>query len=476
VTSSSRPAPITDPSEALRRARAASQGQAPPSYEQRLASLEKLEGALLSRKHAAVAAVSADFGNRSRHETLLFDVFVVRRAIDHARANLRDWMEPQERETSALSLPSRSEVLYQPLGVIGIVSPWNYPINLALVPLVAALAAGNRALLKPSELTPRTSELIAEICADAFPSDQVGVVIGGPDVGAAFAALPFDHLVFTGSTRVGKLVMRAASDHLVPVTLELGGKCPAIVGPDFNAKTAASRIMVGKVLNAGQTCIAPDYAIVPESVRETFAEGCRAAVAQMLPTLERNPDYTSIINDAQAARVRALVDDAKAKGARVIELNPAGEALSPESRKLAPTLIVDATPEMQCMQEEIFGPVLPIVATKTVDEAIAYVNARPTPLALYYFGHDPAAIDRVLSRTMSGGVTINEIGGHFMQEDLPFGGVGPSGMGQYHGRDGFVALSKARPVFRQSRLSTRGILAPPYGAIADTVLRFLLGS
>jgi coniferyl-aldehyde dehydrogenase len=462
---------LRDTLEGMKRA---ARARGTPTSEQRIESLDRLERALLSRKDAIVTAASTDFGHRSKHETLTVDVFTVLSAIKHARTHLRDWMEPEERETSWTSLPSVSQVVYQPIGVVGIISPWNYPVALALGPLVAALAAGNGAMLKPSELSPQTSAVLADLVADAFPPDQVTVVTGGADVGAAFASLPFDHLVFTGSTRVGKLVMRAASENLVPVTLELGGKSPTIVGADYNARKAAARIMAAKTLNAGQTCIAPDYVLVPRAALEAFVEGCRKAVARMYPTFEANPDYTSMISDAHAARIRGLVDDARDRGGRVVDLAPESEPGN-ASRKIPPVLVVEPTDAMACMQEEIFGPVLPIVPYGTLDEAIDFVNARPRPLALYYFGYERAAVERVLTRTVSGGVTVNESMLHFVQDDIPFGGVGPSGMGQYHGREGFVTLSVKKPVFRQSFVHTKGLLTPPYGKMADRLLRFMLG-
>jgi coniferyl-aldehyde dehydrogenase len=372
-------------------------------------------------------------------------------------------------------MPATCQIVYQPLGVVGIISPWNYPVNLALGPLIAALAAGNRAMIKPSELVPETAELLRDLIAEAFPDDQVTVITGGAEVGEAFSKLPFDHLVFTGSTRVGKIVMRAASENLVPVTLELGGKSPSIVGTDFDTKTAAERIMSGKTFNAGQTCIAPDYALVPAASRDAFVDACKAAVAKMFPTIAKNPDYTSVVNDKHYARIRSYVDDAKTRGGTVVELNPGNETLDPAARKMPPTLVLDATDEMLCMQEEIFGPVLPIVTYTRIEEAIAYVNAHPRPLALYYFGHGRAAIDRVLAETTSGGVSINETLLHFAQEDLPFGGVGASGMGAYHSREGFRSLSMPKPVFRQSRINTTGLLRPPYGKLADRLLGFLIG-
>jgi coniferyl-aldehyde dehydrogenase len=445
-----------------------------PSYEDRLRSLERLERALLKRKASIAEAISRDFGNRSRHETMVSEVFIVLSAIKHARANLRDWMEPQERETGFVFLPAKIELLAQPLGVVGIISPWNYPVQLALAPLVAVLAAGNRAMIKPSELVPETAALLHDLVAETFPPDQVTVVTGGVDVGEAFSHLPFDHLVFTGSTRVGKAVMRAASENLVPVTLELGGKSPTIVAKDFSIGTAADRIMAGKLFNAGQTCIAPDYVLVPEGSVDAFVEACKASVAKMYPTLAKNPDYTSIVNEKHLGRLQGYVRDAREHGAKLVECNPAGESFE-GTHKMAPTLVLDAADDAMVMQEEIFGPVLPIRPYKTLDDALGYVNDHPRPLALYLFSHDRTTTDRVLAETISGGVTVNETMLHVAQDDLPFGGVGPSGMGHYHAREGFLSFTKQKPVFRQSRINTTGLLRPPYGKTVDALLKFLLG-
>jgi coniferyl-aldehyde dehydrogenase len=464
-----------DPRETLNAMRAAARKAAVPTYDERIAALDKLERAVLKRKDAIAKAIASDFGHRSKHETFVADVFVVLGSIKHTRSHLRDWMEPEDRETSFVFMPATCKVVYQPIGVVGIISPWNYPVQLALAPLVAALAAGNRAMIKPSELVPETAALLRDLISETYPADQVAVVTGGTDVGEAFAKLPFDHLVFTGSTRVGRLVMRAASENLVPVTLELGGKSPTIVADDFNITVAAERIIAGKAFNAGQTCVAPDYVLVPKSKRDAFVDACKAAMAKLYPTLEKNPDYTSIVNDKHYARVRSYVDDAKAHGAKVVELNPGGETLDPQARKIAPTLVLDPTEEMSCMQEEIFGPVLPVRTYEKLDDAIAYVNDHPRPLALYCFSHSGRTVDRVLAETIAGGVTINETMLHVAQEDLPFGGVGPSGMGHYHSREGFETLSKKKPIFHQSRINTTGLLRPPYGKMADRLMKILIG-
>ncbi|HEY8042594.1 MAG TPA: coniferyl aldehyde dehydrogenase [Polyangiaceae bacterium] len=475
VAAAPQAAPEDSAEATLKKMQEAHRKSAAPSYEERIKSLDKLERALLARKNAIAEAISRDFGNRSKHESMVSEVFLVVGAIKHAKAHLRDWMEPEEREVGWVFLPAGVELRPQPVGVVGIISPWNYPVQLALSPLVGVLAAGNRAIIKPSELVPETAALLRDLVAETFPADQVAVITGGPEVGEAFSHLPFDHLVFTGSTRVGKMVMRAASDNLVPVTLELGGKSPTIVGPDFSVRTAAERIMAGKLFNAGQTCIAPDYVMVPAGTRDAFVEACRTAAAKMYPTLEKNPDYTAIVNDKHYARLQSYVQDATTRGARVVELNPAGEPLegSP-SRKMAPTLVLDPTEEMLVLKEEIFGPILPVLTYQKIDEAIAYVNDHPRPLALYYFSHDKGTTERVLTETISGGVTLNETMLHVTQDDLPFGGVGPSGMGHYHAREGFDSFTKKKPVFRQARINTTGMLRPPYGKTVDRLLKFLL--
>ena len=443
-----------------------------PSYEQRVAALDKLEKMLLGHKDAIADAIAKDFGGRSRHETLIADVFVTLGAIHHARDHLRDWLEPEPRDVGWAFLPARAEVQLQPVGVVGIIAPWNYPVQLALSPMVGAIAAGNRVMIKPSELTPTTSELLAKMLRETFAEDEVAVALGGPEVGEAFASLPFDHLVFTGSTRVGKIVMRAAAEHLTPVTLELGGKSPTILGEDFSVEEGARRIMAGKCFNAGQTCIAPDYVLLPKAKVAAFTDACKRVVGQLYPDLVKNADYTAIVSDRHFDRLHGYLEDAREKGAKVVEL--AGSA-DRAARKMGPSLVLEASEESAVMQEEIFGPILPLVPYGTLDEAIAFVNAHPRPLALYYFGHDRGAIDRVLEKTISGGVCINETMLHCAQDDLPFGGIGPSGMGHYHAHEGFLAFSKKKPVFYQSRLNARGVILPPYGKAADLFLRLTLG-
>ncbi len=459
----------------LARLRAAQRSEGAPDYDARIEHLDKLERAVVSRRHDIASAIDKDFGGRSKHESLFAEVMVVINAIKHARTHLHEWMETEPREVSWMFMPGRAEIVMQPLGVVGIISPWNYPLQLALNPLVGVLAAGNRAIVKPSELTPATSELLKVLIAETFAPDHVVVLTGGVDVAEAVSSLPLDHLVFTGSTRVGKLVMRAASANLTPVTLELGGKSPAIVGESFSIAQAAQKILVGKCLNAGQTCIASDYVMVPKGRADAFAEECRAAFGAMYPTIASNPDYTAIINDRQYERLQACLQDARDRGATVIELNRSKEALDPKARKMALHIVLNAPEEALVMQEEIFGPILPVRTYETLDGAIDYVNDHPRPLALYYFDHDQKRIDKVLRQTISGGVCVNETTLHIAQDDLPFGGVGPSGMGHYHAREGFDAFTKKKPIFYQSRINGSALLKPPYGTKIDLALKLLLG-
>jgi coniferyl-aldehyde dehydrogenase len=447
----------------------------PPDAPARIRALDALLKALRARREEFVQAISEDFGGRARQETLLLEVFPLVDTIRHAMRHLPQWMRPRAAAAGWQFLPGRARVVYQPLGVVGIIGAWNYPLLLSLSPMVSALAAGNHAMLKPSELAPRTADLMAGMVSELFPADYVTVVTGGPETGSAFADLPFDHLLFTGSTRVGKIVMRAASEHLTPVTLELGGKSPVVVHPDFPARTAAARIMAGKLYNAGQTCIAPDYALVEAGARDEFVRLAAEAAATMYPKLVDNPDFTRIVNRQHYLRLRDLVGDATQKGAEMLEVNPARESGDEQNRVFPPTILWNVSDRMTVMREEIFGPVLPVVTYRSLDEAIAYVNARPRPLALYYFDYSSKRVESVLARTTSGGVTVNDTILHIAQNDLPFGGVGPSGMGSYHGFDGFLTFSKKKGVFLQSRFTTLGLLRPPYRGLARRVTGFLIG-
>ncbi len=445
------------------------------SYQERMKLLDRLAGALKRWEERLATAISEDFGNRSRYETALTEIFVPLSAIKYIKKNLRGWMRPSARETSWVFMPAKNRVIHQPLGVVGIIAPWNYPLQLAVVPLAYAIAAGNRVLIKPSELTPRTSEAMQAMLTEVFEPDVVAVVTGGPEVGIAFSKLPFDHLFFTGSTSVGRHVMRAAADNLVPVTLELGGKSPAIVHPEFPLDKAAERIAVGKLFNAGQTCVAPDYTLVREDQVDAFVDAFKAVVGKSFATLADNADYTSIVSDRHYKRLVGLVDEARTRGARIVEINPRGETLAPASRKLAPTLVIGAPDDASLMRDEIFGPIMPIVTYQRLDDAIAYVNARPRPLALYYFDRDGERARKVLSETTSGGACINDTLLHVGQEDLPFGGVGASGIGAYHGPEGFFTFSHKKAVFMQARLNSAGLLNPPYGKTVDRLLNLLVG-
>lgn len=440
-----------------------------PTYEQRMADLARLRSAFVAHLPALVAAMDTDFGRRSRHESLLTDGMTVLSEIDHTRKQLRAWMRPRGGWADLIYWPARIQIRYQPLGVIGIIAPWNYPVNLSLVPLVAAIAAGNHVMLKPSEHTPRTSEALALLLREVFPADRVTTILGGADVAAEFAGLPFDHLFFTGSTAVGKMVMASAAKNLTPVTLELGGKSPAIVAPDYPIQIAAERISAGKWINAGQTCIASDYVLLPPERIEAFVAAMRRYVENAYPDLPANPDFSSVISERQHARLLGYLADARQKGATIIALAPS----DPAKRVLAPTLVLNATDEMAVLQEEIFGPILPLVAIKDVDAAIAYINARPRPLALYHFDHDAARIERVLNHTVAGGVSVNETLFHIAQSKLPFGGVGPSGMGRYHARDGFLAFSHQKGVLYQARFSSLQLMRPPYRRLADSLVKLL---
>ncbi len=464
--------PIQDdtaaPARLLAQQRHAAERDGPMPAASRLAALAALDRMIRSHQGAFAAAIAADFGHRAHEETILAEVVPSLAAIRHTRKHLRAWMRPEPRAVDIGFRPGRAFVQWQPLGCVAIVSPWNYPLLLTISPLVDALAAGNRVIVKPSELVPRFSTLLARLVADAFDPAHVGVLTGGPGVGQAVCALPLDHLLFTGSTAVGRLVARAAAETLTPVTLELGGKSPAIVGPDFDPARAARTIAQGKLFSAGQTCIAPDYALVPQEHVEAFAAAAIEAASTLYPA-GPNPDYTAIVSDRHFARLECMLSDAAAAGARVLRSPAPGGP-----RRMAPAVVLDAPLDSALMTEEIFGPILPVIGYRTLDEAIAFVSARPRPLALYPFTHDRATLARVMERTISGGVAINTVIVHCIQEDLPFGGVGASGMGAYHGRDGFRRFSHARGVYQARGFSPLEFLAPPYRRKMRLALRAML--
>jgi coniferyl-aldehyde dehydrogenase len=447
-----------------------------PTYSDRVAALRALEQALLRSKDRFVEAISDDFGGRPAEETLALELFPVLHEIRYAAKHLKQWMEPRPIPVSWQFWPARARVIYQPLGVAGILSAWNYPLFLSLAPLAGAIAAGNHAMLKPSEVAPRTAELLQTTLRNLYPPEYITTVIGGADTAAEFSRLPFDHLLYTGSAGVGKLVMKAAAENLTPVTLELGGKSPALIHPDYPLRKAVERILAGKLYNAGQTCVAPDYVLVPRDRQDEFVQSAQAAAARMYPRLVDTRDYTRIINPRHYQRLEALVESARQAGAKAIEINPSAEKCNAENRVFPPMLLLNVTDEMPVMQEEIFGPVLPLVPYDGLDQAIAYINARPHPLALYYFDNNERRVRDVLARTTAGGVTVNDCIFHVGQPCLPFGGVGLSGMGHYHGFDGFETFSKKKGVFLQSRWTTLALLRPPYGSTARRLLKFIIGS
>ena len=439
-----------------------------PPAAQRQQWLKALRNLLSDERQALINAISQDFSHRSADETLFAELMPSLHGIHYASKHLKGWMKPSRRSVGLAFQPASAKVIYQPLGVVGVIVPWNYPLYLAIGPLVGALAAGNRVMLKLSESTPATGELLKKLLAKIFPEDLVCVVLGEADVGMAFSKLRFDHLLFTGATSIGKHVMRAAAEHLTPVTLELGGKSPAIVSDDVPLKHAAERIAFGKALNAGQTCVAPDYVLVPEDRVDAFVEAYTRAVRGFYPTLADNPDYTAIINERQLARLNAYVKDATDKGATLIPLYDQGQA-----RRMAHSLLLNVSDDMTVMQDEIFGPVLPIVPYRGLDQAFAYINQRPRPLALYYFGYNKGEQNRVLHETHSGGVCLNDTLLHVAQDDMPFGGIGPSGMGHYHGHEGFLTFSKAKGVLVKQRLNAAKLIYPPYGKTVQKLIQKL---
>lgn len=441
-----------------------------PSAEQRIQWLKSLSQMLASNQDALIKAINQDFSNRSADETLLAEIMPSLHGIHYACSNIKKWMKPSRRSVGMAFQPASAKVIYQPLGVVGVIVPWNYPLFLAMGPLVGALSAGNRVMIKMSESTPATSQLIKDLLGKIFPEDLVCVALGEAEVGVAFSKLAFDHLLFTGATSIGKHVMRAAAENLTPVTLELGGKSPVIVSAEVPLSDAAERIAFGKTLNAGQTCVAPDYVLVPRNRVEGFVAAYREAVTRFYPKLQDNPDYTAIINERQLQRLKGLLSDAESKGAKVINLYPEAQG-----RRLPQAVLLDVNDDMTIMQDEIFGPLLPIVPYDTLEQAFAYINQRPRPLALYYFGYNKAEQQRVLEQTHSGGVCLNDTMLHVAQDDMPFGGVGPSGMGHYHGHEGFKTFSHAKGTFIKQRFNAARMIYPPYGkAIQKLVYKLFI--
>lgn len=461
--------PVGDLAPTLQRLRDAWQARKPDAA-QRQQDLQRLRDALKRRMEEMARTIAQDFGHRSLHESRIADGMTVLNEIDHLRRHLRGWMKPRRVGVGWRFLPARAETRAEPVGVVGVISPWNYPVNLALIPLATAIAAGNHVYLKPSEHTPRTTAFLRELLAEVFPADRVAVAQGGAEVAGAFAGLPLDHLVFTGSTAVGRKVMAAAAPNLTPLTLELGGKSPAILCDDYPVEQAAARLATGKWFNGGQTCIAPDYVLVPAGKRDALVRALREQVAARYGDFADTGDYTRIINDAQYTRLQGYVDDARARGLEVIELGKA----DPAQRLFPPTLVLDPGDDAKVMQEEIFGPIFPIRSVPSLDEAIAYINAHDRPLALYPFSRDRASVEKILRNTLAGGVSVNDTLFHFAVSGLPFGGIGASGMGAYHGRAGFDAMSKQLPILWQARRTGGDLLRPPYAKaqwLIDLIVR-----
>jgi coniferyl-aldehyde dehydrogenase len=466
----------TDMHDILRRQRAAFTASRPERLAVRRNRIERAMRLLVDNGEALCAAMNEDFGSRSTRQSMMTDIAGTVRFGKYCLKHMEAWAKPDRRRLD-FPLPllgAKAEVRYEPKGVIGILSPWNFPVNLAFGPLMQVLAAGNRAMLKPSEFTERTSGLMAELVAKTFGIEEVAVVTGGADVAAQFSELPFDHLVFTGSTATGRRVMKAAAENLVPVTLELGGKSPVVIGRSADLQLAGERIAMGKMMNAGQICLAPDYLLVHETQEDAAIAAVELGVHTMYPTLLSNDDYASVVTDRHFDRLQGLVEDARAKGAEVVEVNPAKEDFSASNKRKMPlTILRNVTDDMQAMQEEIFGPVLPVKTYRRTEEAIAHVNANDRPLGLYYFGSDQAEREMVLTRTISGGVTVNDVLFHVSMDDLPFGGVGPSGIGSYHGPEGFREFSHARSIYTQPKIDIAKLAGfkPPYGPAADKAAR-----
>lgn len=459
--------------ELLNRQRSAYLAHPMPSAQDRVRKLKTLKNALIQNQAALCDALSADFGYRSRYDSLISDILPCVLAINYSVRRVRRWMRPQRRSAGLLLNPARVKVYYQPLGVVGIVVPWNFPLMLSIGPLIGALSAGNRAMIKMSEYTPETNRTLRQVLSAVFGEDEVAVCEGGVEAARAFTAMPFDHLLFTGSTAVGREVMRAAADHLTPVTLELGGKSPAIVAPDMDVNLAAERMVFGKSLNAGQICVSPDYVYVPEQALNPFVEAFRRHFQTLYPDGVDSKDYTSVINEGQYRRLAAWLDEAEAKGARIIPC--ANRSRDDERRRMATHIVVDPGDETALMREEIFGPILPVLPYTDMNQVIGSIRRRPRPLALYLMTFDKALQQRVLAETHSGGVCINETVLHVAADDAPFGGIGHSGMGQYHGREGFLTFSKAKTTLVRGRFNSAKFFYPPYGtALQKFLLKYFL--
>lgn len=444
-----------------------------PSKQERVSNLELLEEIILRNETELIDAMTADFGHRSRHESTMLDIVSSLAAVRHSKKHVGGWMKKRRVPTPLQLRPSFSYVKPQPLGVVGIMTPWNFPVYLSFAGLASALAAGNCCMLKPSEYSPQTSALLARLLEDNFGSEHVAVIEGDDTVGEAFSRLPFDHLLFTGSQRVGRLVAKAAAESLTPVTLEMGGKSPLIVAPSGNIAQAAACAAHGKMINAGQVCVAPDYALVPAEQLRRFVSEVKRASHKQYPTIRNNPDVSCVINSKHMSRLHDLVKDAREKGAEIIEINPANEVLDPQAKKFPLTLIVNPTPHMRVMQDEVFGSILPVLPYDTLQNAVEQVQSRDRPIALYLFAAKHNEKEYVLNQTVSGGVTVNDAMWHVLNNNMPFGGVGASGMGAYHGLVGFNTMSQLKPVLEQSRFNAAPLLRAPYGTVFEKLVKVL---
>ncbi len=441
-----------------------------PSADERIAHLEQFRRVFVKHIDELAQAANDDFGSRSKDETKIAEILTSLEGVKYYKKNLRKWMRPEKRHVSAIAMPASAKVFYQPLGVVGIIVPWNYPIFLAVGPLMCALAAGNRVMIKMSGFTPRVGETVKKMLAEAFAEDHVSVFTGRGEISETFPKLPFDQITFTGSTNVGRTVMAEAAKNLTPVLLELGGKSPVIIHESFPIVDAAERISFGKCWNAGQTCVAPDYLLLPPGKTQEFITAFTAQVSKMYPTMLNNPDFTSIINDKQYNRIKGYLDDARAQGAKIIEINPANETFA-NTRKMPVTLVTGVTPDMQIMQNEIFGPILPVMEYSSLDDALGFINARQRPLALYYFDWNASRADYVAAHTHSGGMCVNEVMSHVGIDDLPFGGVGASGMGKYHAHEGFLAMSNAKAVLEKPRFYAMRYVLPPFNKSVHKIIK-----
>ena len=446
----------------------------------RIDRLSRAIDLIFDNRDTIVETLALDFGHRSSHQSLMSDIYATIECLKHSKKHLKKWMKTEKRKAPFPMnlMGGKAKVEYQPKGVIGIIGTWNFPLNTVFAPLAGVLAAGNRAMIKCSEVTPQTGALLETLAAKYFSSDEVAVFNGGPDVGASFSALPFDHIIFTGATSIARHILRAAADNLTPVTLELGGKSPVIVSKSYPLQEAVERIFTGKILNVGQVCLSPDYVFVAEDQLADFCTAADSYICNLFPTLRENPDYSSVVNERHYQRLLSYLDDARQKGADIREINPANEDFNQQqgTHKIPLTLIVNPSDDMLVMQEELFGPIICIKTYTTVDDCIRYVNARPRPLALYYFGKDKAEQRHILDSTISGAVTINDVIFHVSCEDLPFGGIGPSGMGSYHGHDGFKTFSHAKAIYTQSNVNFQklGGMLPPYGEKCDKTLNAMI--